>query len=172
MFTRIVAAALVGAMGFGAASAAEPIVIDKGGKQLQVARERGAPRPKLVLHTTMATWCTACRNELPQFAYLRSVFKPEELAMYGLPYDAKDRPDQLKAWAVAHHPAYELMSDATQGEIASVKATVLANLRMDAVPASFITDSDGRILRSRWGPPSVSELRELMRSQKDEGKRR
>lgn len=148
---------------------AAPIVVDKDSKQLQVAA--ASPRPKLVLHTTMATWCTACLAELPQFAYLRSVFKPEEVAMYGLPYDEKDKPEALKAWAAKHNPSYVLLADATQGEIASVKKTVLANLRMDAVPAAFITDADGHILRARWGPPSVSELRELMRSQKDGAKR-
>jgi peroxiredoxin len=154
-----------------AASAAGPIVADKAGK-LQVAREASAPRPRLVLNSTMATWCTACKSELPQLTYLRSVFKPEELAMYGLPYDEKDRPDQLKAWAAANHTPYVLVSDASQREIASVKATVLSTLKMDGVPASFITDADGHVLRAHFGPPSVSELRELMRSQESAGKRK
>ncbi|HST00239.1 MAG TPA: hypothetical protein VLJ84_01125, partial [Usitatibacter sp.] len=57
--------------------------------------------------------------------YLRSVFRPDELAMYGLPYDEKDKPDQLKAWAAANHTPYVLVSDASQREIASVKAAVI-----------------------------------------------
>lgn len=153
-----------------AACADGPIVTDKG--KLEVARSAGAPRPKLVLNSTMATWCTACKSEIPQLTYLRSVFKPDELAMYGLPYDEKDSPDKLKAWAAANHTPYVLLSDASQREIASVKATVLSTLKMDAVPASFITDADGHVLRARFGPPSVSELRELMRAQERAGQRK
>ncbi|HEX4780327.1 MAG TPA: TlpA disulfide reductase family protein [Usitatibacter sp.] len=153
-----------------AASADGLIVADKG--KLEVARSAGAPRPKLVLDSTMATWCTACKSEIPQLTYLRSVFKPEELAMYGLPYDEKDAPDKLRAWAAANHTPYVLLADASQHEIASVKAAVMTNLKMDAVPASFITDADGHVLRARFGPPSVSELRELMRGQESAGKRK
>jgi len=153
-----------------AASAADLIVTTNG--KLGVVRSAGTPRPKLVLNSTMATWCTACKAEMPQLAYLRSVFKPEELAMYGLPYDEKDRPDQLKAWAAANHTPYVLVADASQHEIASVKAAVLSTLKMDGVPASFITDAEGHVLRARFGPPSVSELRELMRAQESTGKRK
>lgn len=164
---RLWGAALLGSIGVITACHAEPVRFDTAGKQLQVTpRDRQAPKPRLVLHTTMATWCVACKAELPQFAYLRSVFTPEELGMYGLPYDQKDRPEQLAAWAASHRPSYQLLTDLSTRSIASVKTMVLANLRMDAVPASIITDADGRILRARWGPPSVSELRELLRSQK------
>jgi peroxiredoxin len=152
------------------ASAGGLIVTDK--DRLEVVRSAGAPKPKLVLNSTMATWCTACKAEMPQLNYLRSVFKPDELAMYGLPYDEKDKPDQLKAWAAANHTPYVLVSDASQREIASVKAAVISTLKMDAVPASFITDAEGHVLRARFGPPSVSELRELLRSQESVGKRK
>ena len=153
-----------------AAAAADLILTDKG--RIEVVRGAGTPKPRLVLNSTMATWCTACKSEMPQLNYLRSVFKPEELAMYGLPYDEKDRPDQLKAWAAANHTPYVLVSDASQREIASVKAAVISTLKMDAVPASFITDAEGHVLRARFGPPSVSELRELMRAQESAGKRK
>jgi peroxiredoxin len=165
----LVAGALAACVTLGA-SAGGLIVTDKG--RLEVVRGAGTPKPKLVLNSTMATWCTACKAEMPQLNYLRSVFKPDELAMYGLPYDEKDKPDQLKAWAAANHTPYVLVSDASQSEIASVKAAVISTLKMDAVPASFITDAEGHVLRARFGPPSVSELRELLRSQESVGKRK
>jgi peroxiredoxin len=160
--------ALVSVMGIPGESLAQPIVMDKAGTRLQVTElKRDRPKPKLVLYTTMATWCVACRTEIPQFSYLRSVFKPEELGMFGLPYDDKEGSEQLKAWAVANHPPYELLINLTKDNFASVKMMVLKTLRIDAVPATIVTDSNGRILRTRWGPPSVSELRELLRSQRD-----
>ena len=115
----------------------------------------------------MATWCVACKAELPQLTYLRSVFKPEELAMFGLPYDEKEGAAKLTAWADANRPPYELVANLTPDGIASAKSIVKTTLRMDAVPAVIVTDGDGRIVRTRFGPPSVSELRELLRLQKD-----
>jgi thiol-disulfide isomerase/thioredoxin len=162
--------ALVSVIGIAGKSLAESIVIDKGGTRLQVTdRNRNGPKPKLVLYTTMATWCVACKTELPQFLHLRSVFKPEELGMYGLPYDYKEGSERLKAWSVANGPPYELLTNLTKDNIASVKTMVIKTLRFDGVPASIITDTNGRILRMRWGPPSVSELRELLWSQNRPG---
>lgn len=160
--------ALVSVIGIAGKSLAQSIVMDKAGTRLQVTdRNRDGPRPKLVLFTTMATWCVACRTELPQFLHLRSVFKPEELGMFGLPYDDKEGSERLIAWAVANGPPYELLTNLTRDNIASVKMMVLKSLRIDAVPATIVTDTNGRVLRTRWGPPSVSELRELLRSQRD-----
>lgn len=159
--------AIVSAMGVAAQSAAQPIVVNKDGTLLQLNERKEGPKPKLVLYTTMATWCAACRTELPQFLHLRSVFKPDELGMFGLPYDEKEKADQLKAWAVTHRPPYELLTTVTRDNIAAVKKTVVQTMKIDAVPATIITDANGKILRMRWGPPSVSELRELLRAQRE-----
>jgi peroxiredoxin len=162
--------ALLSVIGIAGESLADSIVVDKAGTRLQVTdRNRDGPRPKLVLYTTVATWCVACRTELPQFLYLRSVFRPEELGMFGLPYDDKEGSDRLKAWAVANGPPYELLTNLTRDNIASVKMMVLKTLKIDAIPATIVTDSNGRILRTRWGPPTVSELRELLWAQAKSG---
>jgi len=165
---QLALAALAAIIAIAEESSAASIVTDAAATRLQVT-ERGSagPKPRLILYTTMATWCVPCRAELPQFAYLRSVFKPEELGMFGLPYDEKDGAEKLNAWAATNHPAYDLLAGLAPDKIASVKSMVLITLRMDAVPASIVTDTDGRILRTKWGPPSVSELRELLWSQKD-----
>jgi thiol-disulfide isomerase/thioredoxin len=139
-------------------------VADAAATKMQVSDRKG-PKPTLVLYTTMATWCAPCKAELPQLTYLRSVFKPEELGMIGLPYDEKDGAQKLTAWAAANHAPYELIANLTPEGIATAKSVVKTNLRMDAVPAIIVTNGDGRILRARFGPPSVSELRELLRQQ-------
>ena len=154
--------------GLAATPCAESIVTDAAATKMRIGeRKAGGPNPKLVLYTTMATWCAPCKAELPQLTYLRSVFKPEELAMFGLPYDEKEGAAKLTAWADANRPPYELVANLTPDGIASAKAIVKTTLRMDAVPAIIVTDGDGRIVRTRFGPPSVSELRELLRLQKD-----
>jgi thiol-disulfide isomerase/thioredoxin len=158
--------ALMALAGFAGTSSAETIVTDAAATKMRVSDRKAGPKPKLVLYTTMATWCAPCKAELPQLTYLRSVFKPEELAMIGLPYDDKEGAAKLTAWASANHPPYELIANLTPEGIASAKSVVKATLRMDAVPAIIVTDGDGRIVRARFGPPSVSEMRELL-SQRD-----
>ncbi len=160
--------ALMAALGFAGSCSAESIVADAAATKMRIGdRKASGPNPKLILYTTMATWCAPCKAELPQLSYLRSVFKPDELAMFGLPYDEKEGAAKLTAWADANHPPYELVANLTPDGIASAKTVVKTTLRMDAVPAIIVTDADGRIVRTRFGPPSVSELRELLRSQKD-----
>ena len=46
--------------------------------------------------------------------------------------------------------------------MAAVKSLVLDELKMDAVPASIVTDGAGNVLLARWGPPSISQIRELL----------
>ena len=162
--------ALAGVIGIAVDCAAQSIVMDEASTRLQVAdRSRDAPKPRLVLYTTMATWCGPCKAELPQLSYLRSVFKAEELEMFGLPYDDREGSERLKAWAIANGPPYELLINLTKDNIASVKMMVLKTLKVDGIPASIVTDGKGRVLKLRWGPPSVSELRELLRSQDEPG---
>lgn len=160
-------AALAAALAAGTC-AAESIVTDSAATKFRIGeRKATGPNAKLVLYTTFATWCAPCKAELPQLSHLRAVFSPEELAMFGLPYDEKEGAAKLTAWGQANKPPYEMIANLTPDGIASAKSVVKTKLGMDAVPAIIVTDGEGRIVRTRFGPPSVSELRELLRSQKD-----
>ena len=131
--------------------------------RLQVAQVPvKGPRPQLVLYTTMATWCAACLTELPQFNMLRATFQPHELGMFGVPYDEKEGAGKLSAWATANRPPYTLLTEAPNDYKATVKQTAIDILKLDGIPASIVTDGEGRVLLAKWGPPSVSEVRELL----------
>ena len=67
------------------------LLVEHGGEGL--ASERG-----LTLITTMATWCTACVTELPEFRRLRQAFGEDELAMYSVPVDSEDTDELLQGW--------------------------------------------------------------------------
>ena len=116
----------------------------------------------LTLVTTMATWCTACVTELPEFHRLREAFGEDELAMYSVPVDGEDSRDMLQSWLAEYTPPYELLTGIAKSEIDKVNETILAELRADAVPATFVTDATGQVLIARWGVPSVSDLRKLL----------
>ena len=97
----------------------------------------------------MATWCTACKEELPQFRRLRAAFNPQELAIAGVPIDQAETARQIEEWGAAHKPAYGLLTGLSVAQVASVKNVVLERLNFDAVPAAIVTDRDGNVLLAR-----------------------
>ena len=119
-------------------------------------------RPRLALFTTMATWCAACRSELPQFRTLRAAFSPEELSLAAVPIDTAESRELVEAWGAAHEPPYQLLSRFAETEVSAVKDLVLETLQLDAVPATIVTDASGGVLLTQWGPPSISKIRELL----------
>ena len=134
------------------------------GVVLQLASvDLGDSSPRLVMYTTMATWCAACRGELPTLGHLRSAFSPDELRMFGVPVDEKESLDKLQNYASTHRPAYELLSSLSAEEVAMVKDHVKDTLLIESLPVTVVTRGDGRVLLTRVGVPSVSELRRFLR---------
>ena len=46
--------------------------------------------------------------------------------------------------------------------IALALCGVLEDLRLDVLPATIATDGNGRVIRTMWDVPSISEVRELL----------
>lgn len=120
------------------------------------------PEPKLIMYTTMAAWCVACKQELPELANLRTIFSPQILQMYGIPVDEKETPDKLKAWIETNRPVYHLILNLSSKKIGQIKNYIIDTLKSDGLPATIITDARGRVLLTKWGPPLVSEIRKLL----------
>jgi thiol-disulfide isomerase/thioredoxin len=155
----------------GAAFRSEPYL--KSGKAATTRRAARRPVPivpaasdaaaaRLRVYTTMAAWCTACRGEIPQYDRLRAAFRPEEVAFYGVPIDSSEGREKIESWGKINHPAYVLMTGLSGTQVSAVKDLVLDRLKFDAVPATFITDGDGGLVASQWGPPTISRIRELL----------
>ncbi|MBI3464796.1 MAG: TlpA family protein disulfide reductase, partial [Planctomycetes bacterium] len=117
---------------------------------------------KLRLYTTMATWCAACKRELAQVERLRSAFASDSLAMFGVPVDPDDAVEKLNGFLAQYRPAYELLTDLTAEQKSSVEQVVKDALKGEGLPATILTDGGGRVLRTMWGVPSVSEVRQLL----------
>ena len=131
----------------------------------------GSPPPtgKLNLYTTMATWCVACLEEMPEFRHLRAAFSQDELAMYGLPIDPEDDEATLQSWFEDKKPPYDLLIGLPEPEVTRVNEIVMSELRFDGVPAAIVTDASGRVVLARWGVPTVSALRKLLPSKEIDG---
>ena len=129
---------------------------------LEHEAERLSIENGLTLIATMATWCVACVGEMPEFNALRAAFNPEELAIYAVPVDAEDTQSMLSAWAAKHQPPYEIMAGIDRTEVDQVNAVTMAELRTEAVPATFLTNAEGQVLIARWGVPTISDVRRLL----------
>jgi thiol-disulfide isomerase/thioredoxin len=119
-------------------------------------------RARLIMYTTVATWCVPCLDELPGLNLLRNTFTTGELEIFGVPYDAEETPEVFQAWSDLYEPPYEILSELNLEQRAEVIDGALDALRLEGLPAAVITDSEGEVLLVRWGPPSVSEIRILL----------
>lgn len=129
--------------------------------------EGGGARPPFVLYTTMATWCPSCKRNIPQVKLVRDRFPAEQLAVVGVPIDAEDTPEMLRAYAAEYAPAYDLLFDPPRAEVERIQSMVMAEFERDVLPASVLTDREGRVVKLLPGVPTLSELRQLLDGQQN-----
>lgn len=121
-------------------------------------------RSGLRLYTTMATWCTACKKELPQLEHLRSVFAAHELKMFGVPVDPNDSPDKLNTYIDHYMPVYQLLVNLAPEGQSKVREILAKTLQTEALPCTIVTGASGLVLKTFTGVPTVSDLRKLLGS--------
>ncbi len=127
--------------------------------------ELGGSRSTLVMYTTMATWCAPCLAELPDMERLRATFTVDELEIIGVPYDDEEDSATILAWSEANEPAYRILRDLPVSQRQLIRHMLEDELKLEGLPATLITDREGRVVMTRWGPPSVSEIRKLLAEQ-------
>ena len=120
--------------------------------------------PRLTMVTTMATWCQSCLGELPELEHLRGEFPASDLRMVAIPIDANDTPEVLGEYVETHEPVYELLVNRSPEQVERVNAIQAQVLRGDGTPATFLCDDTGQVVFAKWGAPSVSEIRRLLRA--------
>ncbi len=117
---------------------------------------------RLRLYTTMATWCSVCKQYAPELHRLRDVFDRGTLAMFGLPIDPDDRPEDLAAYVKRQAPAYRMISDLDAQTRRRVLAHLVDTLGTDAPPSTIVTDQQGGVLLTVGGVPTISDIYRLL----------
>lgn len=119
-----------------------------------------ASEAPLRLFTLSATWCEACKRELPQLARIRSHFPAGQLAMFGLPGDEKETPAQWQAYAEKYRPSYRMLSgiSAAEREVMHHALEEFAGV----LPASVVTNHDGQVLLVTKGLPTLSQIARIL----------
>jgi peroxiredoxin len=110
----------------------------------------------------MATWCASCKKEAPQVALLRDRFKGSGVPLYGVPTDPQDDGERLSAYVRAQEPAYTLLADLSRDDARAIDRIVEESLGTVVLPATVVTDPEGRVLHVQAGVPSVSTVRHLL----------
>lgn len=136
----------------------------------QVARPRAAlqrsaglsppkvdfPADRPTLFTTFATWCTACRDELPGLGALKAA--EAGLTLLAIPIDKDDATQAITNWIDAESPPWTLQMVAP-ADRESIRAWSVEALGYEAVPTTFTVGSDGAVHGVWAGAPTLSELR-------------
>jgi len=140
-----------------------PLTTDAGSATWPPWHESGhESSAKLVLYTTFATWCQACVTEIPQLSVLRSTFDIDTLEMIGVPYDEKESTAKREKWLDTYEPPYRALRALDTENVLETQQFIRREFKLDGIPATIITSGDGEIVMTRWGPPSVSEIRRLL----------
>jgi thiol-disulfide isomerase/thioredoxin len=113
----------------------------------------------------MATWCEACKSHLPQIQQLRSKLDSKSIGMYGIPIDESDDTNKLSKYVERYKPAYELLQELTDDQRKEIGQLISDTLKVDALPATVVTDSQGNVLLVTAGLPTVSQLNKILQSQ-------
>jgi len=148
------------------ADAAPPWVAEAREIDLESVRLRPAgtreSEAALLSFTTFATWCSACKRELPQFDALRARFGARELRLFGVAIDEKDTPAKLDAYRREHRPGYELLGELPAAERILLRQVIIKELGVGGLPATVVTRGDGRVVHVQSGVPTLSQVRRLL----------
>jgi thiol-disulfide isomerase/thioredoxin len=140
---------------------AQPVASAPGTRFLPEGLPRSGAGPALRVYTSMATWCPSCKKELPQIEALKAALGPG-VALHGIPVDANDDAETLRRYVAANLPAYELLTSLAPGDLDAAKRLIVETLGTEALPATIVTDGEGRVLAVTGGVPTVSELKKLL----------
>lgn len=125
------------------------------GKPVALSSLRG----KFVLIDFWASWCGPCRMENPNVVRMYDKFKDKGFDIYGVSLD-----DNEKAWKTAI--TKDNLKWLHGSELKKWNSGVAQAYGVNAIPATFLLDKDGKIIaKNLRGPALESKLQELLGAQ-------
>lgn len=116
------------------------------------------------VYTTMATWCRACIEHVPEMRLLQSTLQKDGVEFIGVPVDEGDDAEKLRKFVEKWRPPYRLLADLPADRRKAVTKFLAALTRTPepAVPTTVVTDASGAVLLVGSGIPSVSVIRKVL----------
>lgn len=132
--------------------------------------ESGSPTSdsKIVVLTTMASWCTSCARHQPLVQKMAQEFDPSEVAFIGFAGDPEDPSDDLKGFVERLKIQYPVVVSPDAGFRTSVEAVLDSGDGSDILPSTIVLNNRGEVLETHSGIPSVSDLRRHLQHTRNE----
>jgi peroxiredoxin len=126
------------------------------------ATEPSIGNSKIVVVTTMASWCAACAKHQPLVKKLSKDFAASGVSFVGFAGDPDDPAEALHGFIERLDIHYPVISDPEKSLRASVDAILNSGDEADVLPSTIVLDGNGNVLATHSGIPTASELRQLL----------
>ena len=122
--------------------------------------ENSIGNSKIVVLTTMASWCASCAKHQPLVKKLSADFAASGVSFVGFAGDPEDPPEALLGFAKRLDIDYPVISKPDDSIRASVEAILNSGDGADVLPSTIVLDGNGKVLATHSGIPTASELRQ------------
>lgn len=119
------------------------------GKELDLESFR---KDKVVLLVFSATWCPACRHEIPILRDYYSRYKDAGLEIVNI--DIRESQEKVKSFAEKNKINYTVLLDA--------KAEIASLYNVNGIPLNIILDKNGIIKYKDHSPPGEEIIKKLL----------
>ena len=116
-------------------------------------------KSKLVVVTTMASWCASCARHQPLLKTMNGEFDAASVSFVGFPGDPDDPLEDFKGFVTRLGVDYPVVADPDAALRETVKSILEAGDGADILPSTIVLDQRGNILGTHSGIPTASEIR-------------
>jgi thiol-disulfide isomerase/thioredoxin len=124
---------------------------DSSGHEQSLGQWKG----KVLVVNFWATWCTPCRDEMPEFVKVQRELGGRGLQFVGI---AIDQPDKVQEFAVELGLNYPALI----GGYGAMELSKALGNRLGALPFTVIVDRSGRVVHTQLGPLREASLRSII----------
>ncbi|MFT5326423.1 MAG: thiol-disulfide isomerase/thioredoxin [Planctomycetaceae bacterium] len=123
---------------------------------------------KLVVLTTMASWCASCAKHQPLLKEMSKEFEATDVSFIGFAGDPEDPADDLRGFVTRLNIDYPVAAEPDAALRSTVEAILNSGDGADVLPSTILLNSRGQVLATHSGIPTASELRRHLATMKSE----
>lgn len=124
---------------------------DVNGKETPLADIAG----RVTIVNFWATWCTPCREEIPDFVRLQAEYADRGVRFVGI---AAERVDKVPAFVREFGINYPILI----GEFAAIELSRKLGDKAGALPYTIVLDADRKVVHRQLGVLSPAKLRDIL----------
>ena len=124
---------------------------DVDGQKRQLADLKG----RIVVVNFWATWCAACKAEMPEFTRVQQEYKDRGVEFIGAANEPKSEADKVQEFVQKHEIQFPIWMEASISHLNAFKVG-------PGLPATAIIDQSGRVAARIKGETDAKELRSII----------